>query len=202
MNIILRLEEEKDFRVVENLTREAFWNLYRPGCSEHFVLHQLRRSPGFIKELSFVAEVEGEILGSIVYCRAMIVDDASIKHEVIGFGPLSVSSPWQRQGIGAKLIRHTENIAKRMEFKAIIIFGNPEYYHRFGFENAKKFNIQTAEGENFESFMAKELYPGSLKRITGRFFGDAAYNVSDGEMELFDRQFPAKVKKVTHTQLF
>lgn len=202
MHITLRLEEEKDLRTVENLTREAFWNVYRPGCIEHFVLHKLRSSPAFIKELDLVAELDGKIVGNIVYSKAVIVDDADAKHEVIGFGPLSVLPACQRQGIGAKLIEHTAEIAKEMGFKAIIIFGDPSYYHRFGFENAEKFDIHTAEGENFDPFMAKELYAGSLQGITGRFLEDAAFNVKQEEFELYDKEFPPKEKQVTDTQLF
>lgn len=202
MNITLRIEEAKDYRAVENLTREAFWNVYKPGCSEHFILHKLRSSPAFIKELDFVAELDGEIVGNIIYSKAMVVDDAGTKHEVIGFGPISVSPSCQRQGIGARLINYTVEIAKEMGFKAIIIFGDPSYYHRFGFKNAEIFDIHTAEGENFDPFMAKELYAGSLQGITGRFFEDGAFNVDEEELELFDRDFPTKEKKVTDTQLF
>jgi len=202
MNIILRLEEEKDYRTVENITREAFWNIYRPGCTEHFILHNLRNSPAFIKELDFVAEVDGEIVGNIVYTKAAVLDDTGAKHEVIGFGPVSVLPAYQKMGIGAKLIEHTIEIAKTMGFKAIIIFGDPSYYHRFGFENAEKFDIHTAEGENFEPFMAKELYLGSLQGITGRFFDDEAFHVNEDEFEVFEKEFPPKVKEITETQLF
>jgi predicted N-acetyltransferase YhbS len=202
MNITLRVEKEKDFRTVENLTREAFWNVYRPGCSEHFILHRLRNSPAFIKELDFVAELDGKIVGNIVYSKGIVVDKTDTRHEVIGFGPLSVLPAYQRQGIGSKLIEHTVEIAKEMGFKAIIIFGDPSYYHRFGFENAAKFNIQTAEGENLEPFMVKELYAESLQGITGRFFENSAFNVNEEEFELFDKDFPVKEKKVTDTQLF
>jgi predicted N-acetyltransferase YhbS len=202
MNVTLRTEEDKDFRTVENLTREAFWNLYRPGCSEHYILHKLRSSPAFIKELDLVAELGGEIVGNIVYSKAMVVDDAGTKREVIGFGPLSVLPSCQRQGIGAKLIEHTVAIAKEMGFKAIVIFGDPSFYHRFGFENADKFDIHTAEGENFEPFMVKELYAGSLQGITGRFFDDEAFHVNEDELDLYDKEFSAKEKKVTDTQLF
>jgi putative acetyltransferase len=84
MNVTLRTEEEKDFRIVESISREAFWNVYRPGCCEHFILHQLRSSPEFIKELDFVAELDGEVVGNIVYSKAVVVDDAGTRHEVIG----------------------------------------------------------------------------------------------------------------------
>ena len=202
MNITLRLEEERDYRVVENLTREAFWNIYRPGCDEHFVVHNMRRSPGFIKELDYVAELDGYVIGNIVYCKGIVVNEAGVKQEVIAFGPVSVLPSFQKKGIGAKLIEHTMAIAKEMGFKAIIIFGNPNYYHRFGFENAEKYGIQTSDGQNFDPFMVKELYPGSLDGITGRYFDDAAYHVNKEEFELYDKEFPVKEKLVTDTQIF
>lgn len=202
MNITLRIEEEKDFRTVDNITREAFWNVYRPGCSEHFILHKLRSSPAFIKELDFVAELDGEVVGNIVYSKAVVVDDAGTRHEVIGFGPLSVLPSYQRRGIGTKLIEHTVEIAKEMGYKAIIIFGDPAYYHRFGFVNAEVFDIHTSEGENFDPFMAKELYAESLQGITGRYFEDAAFQVNEKELKLFDQGFPPRQKEVTDTQIF
>jgi Predicted acetyltransferase len=202
MKITLRVEEEKDFRTVENITREAFWNVYRPGCCEHFILHKLRSSPAFIKELDFVAELDGEVVGNIVYSKSIVVDEAGTRHEVIGFGPLSVLPSCQGRGIGAKLIEHTVEIAKERGLRAIIIFGDPAYYHRFGFVNAEVFDIHTSEGENFEPFMAMELYNGSLRGITGRYFDDAAFNVNEEELEMFDQGFPPKQKEVTDTQLF
>ena len=53
-NIIIRLERENEYHEVENLVRESFWNVYRPGCLEHYVLHQLRNDPAFVPELDFV----------------------------------------------------------------------------------------------------------------------------------------------------
>jgi predicted N-acetyltransferase YhbS len=201
LDIMLRLEEEKDFKIVENITREAFWNVYKPGCNEHFILHNLRNSQAFIKELDFVAEMDGSIVGNIVYSKGKVVDDDGMEHEVIGFGPISVLPSCQGKGIGEKLINHTVEMAKAMGFKAIIIFGNPAYYHRFGFDNAKKFDIHTADGENFDAFMVKELSEGSLQGISGRFIESDAFKVNSNEFEAFDMQFPPKEKKVTNTQL-
>ena len=125
MNITLRIEDEKDYRTVDNLTREAFWNVYRPGCNEHFILHKLRSSQAFIKELDFVAELGGEIVGNIVYSKAIVVDNAGTKREVIGFGPISVLPSYQKQGIGAKLIEHTVKIAKKWGLKPLLFLEIP-----------------------------------------------------------------------------
>ena len=122
------------------------------------------------------------------------MNDAEVGHEVICFGPISVLPSYQGKGIGGKLIKHTSEIARVMGFKAIVIFGNPSYYHRFGFDPAEKYGIQTADGKNFEAFMVKELSSGSLQGVSGRFFADEAFNVNNEEFELFDQAFPPKEK--------
>ena len=202
MNITLRLEEEKDYRTVEELTRAAFWNVYKPGCDEHFVLHNLRSSLNFLPELDFVAERNGMIVGNIVYSKCKVVSDAGKEQEVLTFGPVSVLPAYQGQGIGNLLVRHTLELAKQMGFKAVIIFGDPAYYQRFGFEPALKFSISTAEGKNFDAFMVKELTEGSLQGISGRVLLDAVFfDIDKAELELYDSTFPPREKKVTDTQL-
>jgi len=62
-NIVIRLEEKSEYRKVENLVRDSFWNVYRPGCLEHYVLNQLRNDPAFVPELDFVMYQEGELIG-------------------------------------------------------------------------------------------------------------------------------------------
>ena len=189
MNIVLKKEEEKDFFDVEKLTREAFWNVYRPGCCEHLVLHKLRKSRSFIPELDFIALDNKKIVGNIVYSKGKIVNSNRKEHNVLTFGPISVLPSHQKKGIGSKLISHTIKIAQDLGFKAIIIFGDPNYYKRFGFENAEKFNIQTSDGANFDAFMVKELYKGSLDDIYGNFYQDNSFHVEDEEVEEFDKKF-------------
>ncbi len=202
MKITLRLEEEKDYRTVEELTREAFWNVYQPGCDEHFILHNIRNTPNFIKELDFVAELDGKIVGNIIYMKAKVISDVGKEDEVISFGPVSVLPAYQGQGIGNLLIEHTMELAKQLGYKAVVIYGNPAYYHRFGFENAVKYSISTAEGKNFEEFMAKELTAGSLDEVSGKLFLDELFfNIDKEQLEQYDKIFPTKEKKVTDTQL-
>ena len=192
MDIILKKEEEKDFFDVEKLTREAFWNIYRPGCYEHLVLHRLRKSEAFIPELDFVALDNDKIIGNIVYSKAKIIGSNGEEHEVLTFGPLSVLPNYQKKGVGSKLINHTMEIALNLGFKAIVIFGDPNYYKRFGFENAEKFNIHTSDGANFDAFMAKELYKGSLDGIFGNFYEDQSFHVEEAEAKEFDKKFVDK----------
>lgn len=201
MNIKIRLEKESDYNEVESLTREAFWDLYQPGCDEHLLARKLRTVKAFIPELDFVAELDRQIVGNIMYSKANVIDERGLEHEVLTFGPLSVLPSHQKLGVGSLLIKHTRKLAEEMGFKAIVIFGNPAYYHRFGFVNAERFHITTSDGANLEPFMALELYEGALQGITGRFYEDAVFKIDQAELESFDRGFPHKEKHVTATQL-
>ncbi|AZV58235.1 N-acetyltransferase [Clostridium sp. AWRP] len=201
MNVSIRLEEEKDYKTVEYMTREAFWNVYKPGCDEHLVVHNIKKVSAFIKELSFVAIDGGKIVGSIIYSKAKIVDDKNRKFEILCMGPISVRPSYQGLGIGSLLMNHSVEKAGQLGYKAIIIFGNPKYYHRFGFKNAKEYGIQTSSGENFEEFMVLELYKGALAGISGKFYADKVFEIKKKELEAFEKEFPYKEKLITDTQL-
>ena len=198
----IRLEREEDFRDTEVLTREAFWDLYRPGCVEHLLVHKLRKTPAFVKELDFVAVCNHRIVGNIMFSRAMILDEQQGKYEVLTLGPVSVHPEFQKKGIGSQLIRHGIVCAREKGLKALVLFGSPEYYQRFGFVNAKEFNIRTSDGQNFDAFMVLELYNGSLKGIEGRYFEDSVFQIDMREVEEFEKGFPYKEKHITPTQLF
>jgi predicted N-acetyltransferase YhbS len=200
MKINIRLEEEKGFRKVEFLTREAFWDLYRPGCCEHLIVHKMRNVPAFVKELSYIAEEEYSIVGSIIYSKAKIINDQTNEYEVLCMGPISILPSYQKKGIGSLLMTRSIERAKELGFKAVIIFGNPDYYKRFGFINAKNYNIKTSTCENFDAFMALELANGSLNGISGKFYEDKVFETEDKELELFEREFPFKEKHITETQ--
>ncbi len=200
-NIAIRLEAEKDYRTVEYLTREAFWNIYRPGCVEHLLVHKIRKAPAFVKELSLVACDDGKIVGNIIYSKARIINCNNREFEVLCLGPIAVWPAYQGQGIGSLLMNYSIEKAKQLGYSAVILFGNPDYYHRFGFTNAKDYGIQTSTGENFEEFMALELGIGSLKDISGRFYEDEVFKTDDEEVEIFEKDFPYKEKRITETQL-
>lgn len=201
MNISVRLEEEKDYRSVEYMTREAFWNVYKPGCVEHLLVHKIRKVPAFVKELSFVACNDDKIIGNIIYSKAKVVNEKQDEFEVLCMGPIGVLPSYQGQGIGSWLMNFSIEKARQLGHKAIIIFGNQNYYHRFGFINAKKFGIKTSSGENFEEFMALELYDGSLDAISGKFYEDEVFKIEQDELEIFEKEFPHKEKCITDTQL-
>jgi predicted N-acetyltransferase YhbS len=200
-NIFLRLEEEKDYIVFENLTREAFWNIYRPGCDEHLLIHNMRNAREFIKELDYVAIYNNEIAGNIVYAKAKIINEIR-EYEVLTFGPLSVLPAYQKIGIGKQLIEHTIKKSKEMGFNAIIIYGNPKYYERFGFKSSKEYKITDMEGNFNDALMVLELYSKALENINGKFFEGEVYNINKKELETFENNFPYKEKLVLETQIF
>ena len=192
---------EKDFFRTEHITRESFWNLYKPGCDEHLVLHNIRKSGCCICELDFVAVYENEIVGHIISTKAKVVDSLNIEHEVLCVGPLSVLPEIQKKGIGSTLMNKSIAAAKELGYTAMILFGNPAYYHRFGFKNAAEYQITTKDGQNFDPFMALELQAGSLANITGRFIYDNVYECQSADVIEFEKKFPYKEKLVTDTQL-
>ena len=200
MNISIRLEEENDYRNVEYMTREAFWNVYKPGCDEHLIVHKIIKVPAFIKELCFVA-YDDKIVGNIIYSKAKVINGKNKEFEVLCMGPIGVLPSYQGQGIGSLLMNYSIEKAKQLGHKAIIIFGNQNYYHRFGFINAQEYGIQTSWGENFEEFMALELYDAGLNGISGKYYEDEVFRIEKGELEIFEKDFPYKEKRVTDTQL-
>lgn len=201
MNISIRLEKESDYKAAEYMTREAFWDLYKPGCDEHLVLHKIRKVPAFIRELDFVALDNDKLIGNIIYSKAKVINDENKEFEVLCMGPLGVLPSYQGKGIGSMLMNCSIEKAKQLGYKAIIIFGNPKYYHRFGFLNAKEYGIQTSWGDNLEAFMALRLYDGALDGVSGRFYEDPVFKIEKEELEIFEREFPYKEKHVTESQL-
>ena len=194
----LRLENEKDYFEVENLTREAFWDVYRPGCSEHLVLNKLRQADSFIKDLYFVLIEDGKIVGNIVYTKMFTGTERKMSDEVIAFGPISVHPDFQRKGLGKKLIEYTLDKAKCLGYKAVLITGDNNYYNPLGFESACRYHVYlpgTSEDDEAAFFMAKELEEGYLGYNSGIYDFDTCFNVSEEELEIFDRKFPEKSKR-------
>ncbi len=192
IDLILRREQPEDYRAVEELTREAFWNQHGPGCDEHYLLHMMRTADCFIPELSVVAEAEGTIAGHIAYTKAILLADNGKSQDVISFGPLSVLPRFQGRGVGGALIEFTKSAAKEMGYQAILIYGDPQYYGRFGFAAAESFHIGTADDLYAPALQALELVPGALPAAGGRFFEDAVYSVDEQAALAFDKGFAPK----------
>lgn len=203
-DLIIRKENLEDWNEVEILTREAFWNIYHPGCSEHYVLHKFRNSPDFVKELDYVIEIEDRIIAHIMYCRSEITCNDGRIIPIMTFGPVSVLPEHQGKGYGSMLIKYTMEKAAEMGCGAIAITGNPAYYHRFGFVSGSSINIHYAEvspEDEAPFFMVKELKTGYLKGISGTFHDPAGYLVEDADVEAFDARFEPKEKKILPGQL-
>lgn len=195
MVIKLRLETPADYRAVEELTREAFWVTTdcRPYVDEHFLVHKLRGRSAFVPELDYVAKVDGRLAGNIMYSKSKIVSPKGAEHEVLTFGPLSVLPEFQGRGVGKALMLRTFEEARKLGFKAIVIFGHPDYYPRFGFRPAGTFGITTSQGHTFPAFMALELFEGALRGIEGKFYEDSVFgDLPEEEVLRFDASFPAK----------
>lgn len=199
----IRPETPADHAAVEALTREAFWNVYRPGCVEHYLLHRLRGSPGYLPHMHLLA-LEGEaIVGSIVYSRSRVQGAEGTGWDALTFGPLSVLPGRQRQGIGSALVRHTLALAREAGERAVIILGSPAYYGRFGFGPAEQYGLTLPDGSSFDAFMALPLYPGALAGVRGIYREDAAFQgIDDAAVEAYDRGFAPKEKLKLPGQLF
>lgn len=196
-NIKLRLEKLEDYKNIENLTREAFWNVHKPGCDEHYLMHIMRKSDAFIKELDVVAEIDGTIVGNIAYTKAKILGDDENTYDVISFGPISVLPEFQGRGIGGMLIEYTKNTAKQLGYSAILIYGDPKYYSKYDFVEAKTYGIGTQDNMYAVPLQAYELYSGALHNCKGRFFEDKVYEINEIEAIEFDKDFPKKEKQFT-----
>ncbi len=194
MNLIIRKTDKSEFFQTENITREAFWNLYAPGCTEHLVLHQLRKSKGYIGELDLLAYYNEQIVAHIISTKAKVIDNQNNENEVLCVGPFSVLPSIQKKGIGSQLLNHSISEAKQLGFKGMILFGNPDYYRRFNFRNAEEYQITTKDFQNFDPFMALELYKDGLSNTTGRFFEDEAFITTEENLSAFDKNFPVKQK--------
>lgn len=203
-DFLIRLETPADYAVVEGLVREAFWNVYRPGCLEHYVLHTLRHDPAFLPSLDLVMELDGQIIGQIIAMKAWIAADDGRQIPILTMGPLCIAPERQRSGYGKLLLDTALDAATALGFGAVCFEGNLDFYGKSGFGYASGFGIRyhgLPEGADASFFLCKELRPGYLTGITGEYATPAGYFVSEAETEAFDAQFPPKEKKVLPGQL-
>lgn len=204
-NYTIRLEEEKDYRDVENLVRESFWNVYRPGCSEHYVIHVLRDDPAFVPELDFVMEQDGKLIGQNMFMKTIIEADDGRTIDVLTMGPIGITPELKRKGYGKALLDYCLEKATEMGFGAVLFEGNIGFYSHCGFDYASKFGIRyhdLPEDADSSFFLCRELIPGYLDDVTGVYQTPQGYYVKDEDVEDFDKQFPPKEKKKLPGQLF
>lgn len=200
MEFTIRRETANDHREVEELAREAFWNLYFPGCNEHYLAHVMRSHPDFIPDLDFVAESDGRIMGSIMYTRAKLVAEDGEEKDIVCFGPLCVLPEHQRKGVGSALVRHTAEITRERGAGMIVIFGDPHNYCRLGFRSCRDFGIFDPNGECPHGMLALELEKGVTDGRKWVYRYSDVYNVDEKEAEVFDAGFGPKEKGYSHTQ--
>ncbi len=194
MNILIRQTEPSDYRETELLMREAFWDQYSPGCSEHYLVHIMRSHPHCVHELDLVAIADGKIVGNVLYMKSVIKADDGATHEVITLGPIAVHPDYQCKGIGRAMIDHSRNIARQMGFKAILLCGDPDYYSRQGFIPAETLGIRTADNMYIAALHVCELYENALTGVHGVYHEDEIYFVDDNAVAEFDKGFPHKEK--------
>lgn len=205
IDYIIRLENNNEHREVENLVRESFWNVYRPGCTEHYVLHQLRNDPAFVPELDFVMEKDGKLIGQNMFMRAFITADDGGNIPIMTMGPICISPEFKRKGYGKKLLDYSLEKAAELGAGALCFEGNIDFYGKSGFTYAREFGIRyhgLPEGADDSFFLCKELKTGYLDGITGVYAPPQGYFVDEAETEEFDRLFPPKEKLKLPGQLF
>ena len=201
----IRFEEPKDYRTVENLIRESFWNVYRPGCSEHYVIHVLRNDPAFVKELDFVMEQDGRLIGQNMFMKTVINADDGHDVPVLTMGPICIAPDFRRKGYGKAILDYSLEQAKALGYGAVLFEGNIGFYGKSGFDYARKFGIRyhdLPEGADDSFFLCRELIPGYLDGITGVYQTPKGYYVDDADVEEFDKAFPYKEKLRLPGQLF
>lgn len=194
---IIRLEEKKDYLEVESLVRESFWNVYRPGCLEHYVLNQLRNDPAFVPELDFVMEKDGIIIGQNIFVRAIIKADDGRDIPIMTMGPICIAPGLKRQGYGKKLLDYSLDKAAEFGCGAVCFEGNIGFYGKSGFVYASEKGIRyhgLPEDADASFFLCKELIPGYLNGITGEYATPQGYFVDEAKAEEFDKNFPPKEK--------
>ena len=201
----IRLEKKEDYREVENLVRESFWNVYRPGCSEHYVIHVLRDDPAFVRELDFVMEKDGRLIGQNMFMKTVIeADDGSVVN-VLTMGPIGITPELKRRGYGKALLDFSLGKAAELGYGAVLFEGNIGFYGKSGFDYASRFGIRyhdLPEDADSSFFLCKELVPGYLDGITGVYQTPQGYYVKDEDVEEFDKDFPVKEKLRLPGQIF
>ena len=204
-NIIIRLEKKEEHREVENMVRESFWNVYRPGCLEHYVLNQLRDDPAFVRELDFVMEQDGKLIGQNMFMRAEIKADDGRAIPIMAMGPICITPELKRKGYGKTLLDFSLKKAQELGCGAVCFEGNIDFYGKSGFVQASEFAIRyhgLPEGEDASFFLCKELIQGYLDGISGEYAPPQGYFVDEAEAEEFDKEFPVKEKLKLPGQIF
>lgn len=193
--MIIRNEEPKDYQAVETLTRKAFYNIYVPGCSEHYLVRIMREHEDFIPELDFVMEQDGEIIGNIMYTKSRLIDEQGTEKQILTFGPVCIDPAHQRKGLGKLLLEHSFEKAAALGYDVIVIFGSPANYVSRGFQSCKKFNVCVEGGKFPSAMMVKELIAGALDGKKWFYYDSPVMPVSEEDAQKFDDTLEKMEKK-------
>ena len=199
-DIVIRRETEADHRQVENLVRESFWNVYRPGCVEHYVLRRLRNDPAFVKELDIVMEKDGRLIGQNMFMRASVKADDGRDIPIMTMGPICIAPELKRRGYGKLLLDESLRRAAALGCGALCFEGNIRFYGKSGFTFAREFGLRyrgLPEGADDSFFLCRELIPGYLNGVTGEYGPPDGYFAAERDpegFEAYDATFPPKVK--------
>ena len=198
--IKIRNEAETDYERVEEIARKAFWNIYVPGCIEHYLVHVMRSHKDFLPELDLVIEVDNQIIGNIMYTKAKLVDESGEEKEILTFGPVCIMPEYQRMGYGKLLMEHSFKQAAALGYDVIVIFGNPNNYVSRGFKSCKKYNICLENGICPAAMMIKELKPGALDGRKWVYYESPVMKIDEQEAERFDESLEIMEKKFQPSQ--
>lgn len=195
MMLNIRNERESDYKNVEDITRKAFYNVYVPGCMEHYLVHIMRGHEDFIPELDFVIEVDGQIVGNIMYTKSKLTDEGGTEKEIVTFGPVSILPKYQRKGYGKMLIEHSLKRAAELGYEAVVIMGSPANYVGSGFQCCRKYNICVEKEKYPAAMLVKELKPGALDGKLWFYSDSPVMNVDEREAQAFDDGLEKMEKK-------
>ena len=198
--IQIRNEQKSDYQIVEDITREAFYNMYVPGCMEHYLVHIMRGHEDFIPELDFVLELDGKVIGNIMYTKAKLTDENGEEKEIITFGPVSILPKYQRMGYGKLLMEHSFKRAVELGYDIIVIFGSPANYVSRGFKSCKKYNLCVEGGGYPAGMLAKELKEGAFDGRKWIYSGSPVMDVDEQEAIRFDDALPPMAKEYRPSQ--
>lgn len=198
--MIIRNELTSDYREVEELTRKAFWNLYVPGCIEHYLVHLMRSHKDFLPALDLVIECDGKIIANIMYTKAKLVDEEGNEKPILTFGPLSVLPAYQRKGYGKKLLEYSFQKAVALGYDAVVILGSPENYISSGFKSSKRYNICASDKSFPAALLVKELCEGAIPKGNWTFQESPVYEFDTQAAEAFDQTFEKLEKEYQTSQ--
>ncbi len=191
----IRNERESDYKNVEDITRKAFYNVYVPGCMEHYLVHIMRGHEDFIPELDFVIEVDGQTVGNIMYTKSKLTDEGGTEKEIVTFGSVSILPKYQRKGYGKMLIEHSLKRAAELGYEAVVIMGSPANYVGSGFQCCRKYNVCVEKGKYPAAMLVKELKPGALDGRLWFYSDSPVMNVDEREAQAFDDGLEKMEKK-------